>query len=57
VIQFSVGDDKNNGVRAVIAIIAFLIIAAAVVVSKRRQVSMGDDAPAAADKTPAAKVS
>ncbi|HET8583419.1 MAG TPA: sodium-translocating pyrophosphatase [Jatrophihabitans sp.] len=48
VIQFSVGDDKNNGVRAVIAIIAFLIIATAVVVSKRRQVSMGDDTPAEA---------
>jgi K(+)-stimulated pyrophosphate-energized sodium pump len=46
VIQFSVGDDKNNGVRAAVAIIAFLIIAAVVIVSKRRQVSMGDDAPA-----------
>jgi K(+)-stimulated pyrophosphate-energized sodium pump len=56
VIQFSVGDDKNNAVRAVIAIIAFLIIASAVVVSKRRQVSMGDDAPSAADAAPAAKV-
>jgi K(+)-stimulated pyrophosphate-energized sodium pump len=56
VIQFSVGDDKNNAVRAVIAIIALLIIVAAVVVSKRRQVSMGDDAPAAADKAPTAKV-
>ena len=52
VVQFSVGDDKNNGVRAVIAIIAFLIIAAAVVVSKRRQISMGDDAPTEAT-TPA----
>jgi K(+)-stimulated pyrophosphate-energized sodium pump len=54
VIKFSVGDDKNNGVRAVVAIVAFLIIAAAVTVSKRRQVSMGDDAPAAT--TEAAKV-
>jgi K(+)-stimulated pyrophosphate-energized sodium pump len=47
VVKFSVGDDKSNGVRAAVAIIAFLIIAAAVIVSKRRQVSMGDDAPAA----------
>ena len=45
VVQFSVGDDKNNGVRAVVAIVAFAIIAAAVIVSKRRQVSMGE-APA-----------
>jgi K(+)-stimulated pyrophosphate-energized sodium pump len=44
VVKFSVGDDKSNGVRAAVAIIAFLIIAAAVIVSKRRQVSMGDDA-------------
>jgi K(+)-stimulated pyrophosphate-energized sodium pump len=51
VVKFSIGDDKNNGVRAVVAIIAFLIIAAAVIVSKRRQVSMGDDAPAATAET------
>jgi K(+)-stimulated pyrophosphate-energized sodium pump len=43
VVKFSVGDDKDNGVRALVAILAFLIIAAAVIVSKRRQVSMGDD--------------
>jgi K(+)-stimulated pyrophosphate-energized sodium pump len=43
VVKFSVGDDKNNGVRALVAILAFLIIAAAVIISKRRQVSMGDD--------------
>jgi K(+)-stimulated pyrophosphate-energized sodium pump len=42
VIKYSVGDHKSNAVRAVIAIIAFLIIAAAVIVSKRRTVSMGD---------------
>ncbi|SHG09676.1 K(+)-stimulated pyrophosphate-energized sodium pump [Jatrophihabitans endophyticus] len=43
VIQFSTGDDKNNGVRAVIAIVAFVVIAGAVIVSKRRQVTMGDE--------------
>ncbi len=53
VIQFSVGDDKNNAVRAVIAIVAFLIIAAAVIVSKRRQVSMGDEAPSTPENEPA----
>jgi K(+)-stimulated pyrophosphate-energized sodium pump len=55
VVEFSVGNDKNNGVRALVAIVAFLIIAAAVIVSKRRQVSMGDDIePAAAEAVRAA---
>jgi K(+)-stimulated pyrophosphate-energized sodium pump len=51
VIKYSIGDHKSNAVRAVVAIIAFAIIAAAVIVSKRRKVSMGDmpaDAAAAA---------
>jgi K(+)-stimulated pyrophosphate-energized sodium pump len=47
VIKFTIGQDKSLGVRAAIAIIAFLIIAAAVIVAKRRQISMGDDAPSA----------
>ncbi len=50
VVQFSVGDNKNNAVRAVVAIIAFLIIAAAVIVSKRREVSMGAKPAAAVRK-------
>ncbi|MDT4923219.1 MAG: K(+)-stimulated pyrophosphate-energized sodium pump [Pseudonocardiales bacterium] len=55
VVKFSVGDNKSNAVRALVAIVAFLIIAAAVIVSKRRQVSMGDDVePAAAEAVPAA---
>jgi K(+)-stimulated pyrophosphate-energized sodium pump len=49
VIQYTVGEDKSHGVRAAIAIVAFLIIAAAVIVSKRRQVTMGDDAPATSE--------
>jgi K(+)-stimulated pyrophosphate-energized sodium pump len=53
VIQFSIGDDKNNAVRAVIAIVAFLIIATAVIVSKRRQVTMGDEAPSTPENEPA----
>jgi len=48
IIKYTLGTDKSHAVRAVIAIIAFLIIAAAVIVAKRRQISMGDDAPAAA---------
>jgi K(+)-stimulated pyrophosphate-energized sodium pump len=48
VIKYTLGEDKSHAVRAVIAIVAFLIIVAAVVVAKRRQVSMGDDAPTAA---------
>jgi K(+)-stimulated pyrophosphate-energized sodium pump len=43
VIEFSVGTDANKGVRAAVAIIAFLIIVAAVTVSRRRQVSMGGE--------------
>jgi K(+)-stimulated pyrophosphate-energized sodium pump len=49
VIKFTLGEDKSHGVRAAVAIIAFLIIAAAVIVSKRRQVTMGDDAPATSE--------
>jgi K(+)-stimulated pyrophosphate-energized sodium pump len=51
IVKYSLGEDKSHAVRAVVAIVAFLIIAAAVTVSKRRQVSMGDDAPTT---TPAA---
>jgi K(+)-stimulated pyrophosphate-energized sodium pump len=47
IIQFSVGNDKNLGVRAAISIIAFLIIVAAVVVSKRRRVAIAGDEPVA----------
>jgi K(+)-stimulated pyrophosphate-energized sodium pump len=46
IIKYTVGQDKSLGVRAAVAIVAFAIIAAAVIVAKRRQVSMGDEAPA-----------
>src|SRR5579875_3027847 len=52
VVEYSVGNDKNNGVRAIVAIIAFLIIVGAVVVSKRRQVSMGDTPATPAETEP-----
>jgi K(+)-stimulated pyrophosphate-energized sodium pump len=45
VVEFSVGNDANLGVRAAVAIIAFLIIVAAVTVSKRRRISIGGDEP------------
>jgi len=48
IIKYTLGEDKSNAVRAAVAIVAFLIIATAVVVSKRRQVSMGDEAPSTA---------
>jgi K(+)-stimulated pyrophosphate-energized sodium pump len=50
VIKYSIGDHKSNAIRAVISIVAFLIIATAVIVSKRRTVSMGD---MPADRDPA----
>jgi K(+)-stimulated pyrophosphate-energized sodium pump len=53
VIEYSVGEHRSNGVRAAVAIVAFLIIAAAVIVSKRRTVSMGD---VPGDQQPAEKV-
>ncbi len=45
VIKYTLGEDSSLAVRAVVAILAFAIIASAVIVSKRRQVSMGDDTP------------
>jgi K(+)-stimulated pyrophosphate-energized sodium pump len=45
VIKYTIGADKSLPVRAAVSIIAFGIIATAVIVSKRRQVSMGEDAP------------
>jgi K(+)-stimulated pyrophosphate-energized sodium pump len=50
IVEFSLGEDANKGVRAVIAIVAFAIIVAAVTVSRRRKVSMGDEP---ADREPA----
>jgi K(+)-stimulated pyrophosphate-energized sodium pump len=43
IVKFSLGEDKSIGVRAAVAIVAFLIIVAAVTVAKRRQVTMGDE--------------
>jgi K(+)-stimulated pyrophosphate-energized sodium pump len=43
VIKFSYGDDKNLGVRILIAILALLVIVGAVYVSKRRGIAVGDE--------------
>ncbi|NLU80252.1 sodium-translocating pyrophosphatase [Micromonospora sp. HNM0581] len=44
VVAWSVGDDRNPGLRITIAVVATLIVVAAVVFSKRKSVVMGDDA-------------
>jgi K(+)-stimulated pyrophosphate-energized sodium pump len=54
VIKFTLGADKSLVVRAVVAIVAFLIIVAAVTVAKRRQISIGDETPS--ESQAAAKV-
>jgi K(+)-stimulated pyrophosphate-energized sodium pump len=54
VVSMSVGEDQNDGLRIVIAVVAALIIAGAVYISKQRQVAIGDDEPPAAP--PAAPV-
>lgn len=43
VVQFSYGEDASAGVRAVVAILAILIITGAVYVSKRRGIAVGDE--------------
>jgi K(+)-stimulated pyrophosphate-energized sodium pump len=47
VVTFSIGNDKNTPARIIIAVVAALIIVGAVVWSKRKPISMGEDAPAA----------
>ena len=43
IVSMSVGEDQNDVLRVVIALVAVAIIAAAVVVSKRREVAIADD--------------
>lgn len=42
VVAWSVGDDRNVGLRVGIAVVATLIVVAAVVFSKRKGIAMGD---------------
>jgi K(+)-stimulated pyrophosphate-energized sodium pump len=53
VVAWSIGDDANTPLRVIVAIVAALIIVAAVLNSKRKPISMGDDAPAS---TPSEKI-
>lgn len=43
VVKFSYGEDANAGVRAVVAVLAVVIIIGAVYVSKRRGIAVGDE--------------
>ncbi|RCH65372.1 sodium-translocating pyrophosphatase [Streptomyces sp. SDr-06] len=43
IVKFSYGDDASPAVRAVVAVLALLVIICAVYVSKRRSVAVGDD--------------
>jgi K(+)-stimulated pyrophosphate-energized sodium pump len=58
VVSWSIGKDANTPLRISIAVVAAAIIVAAVVWSKRKPISMGDDAPASAgDNAPSERVS
>ncbi|AJT65437.3 K(+)-insensitive pyrophosphate-energized proton pump [Streptomyces lydicus] len=43
VVKFSYGEDKNLGVRIVVAVLALAVIVGAVYVSKRRGIAVGDE--------------
>ena len=47
IVSMSVGEDQNDVLRIVIALVAVAIIAVAVIISKRREVVISDEAPAA----------
>jgi K(+)-stimulated pyrophosphate-energized sodium pump len=57
VVTLSVGKDQNTPVRVIIAVVAAAIVAGAVVWSKRKPISMGDDAPTATGDKPTERVS
>ncbi|WP_372735453.1 sodium-translocating pyrophosphatase [Nocardioides sp.] len=48
VVSMSVGDDQHDGIRIAISLVAAGIIVVAIYVSKQREVTLGDDQPAAA---------
>jgi K(+)-stimulated pyrophosphate-energized sodium pump len=56
VVAYSVGADRNTGLRIAIALVAAAIIAAAVVFSKRKGVAVADEAAPTADKSAPEKV-
>ncbi|MGD9958535.1 sodium-translocating pyrophosphatase [Nocardioides sp.] len=50
VVSMSMGDDQNDTLRIVIALVAVVIIAVAVYIAKKRPIAIGDDAPVAEAK-------
>jgi K(+)-stimulated pyrophosphate-energized sodium pump len=54
VVSMSVGQDQNDPLRIVIAVLAAAVIAGAVIVSKRRSAVIGDDDPGTPAEPPAA---
>ncbi|MFJ8981180.1 sodium-translocating pyrophosphatase [Streptomyces sp. NPDC102282] len=49
VVQFSYGDDASAGVRALVAVVAIVVIVGAVYVSKRRGIAVGGDSEGSGD--------
>jgi len=49
IVSMSVGEDQNDPLRIIIAVVAVAIIVVAVYISKQREVSLGDDAPTPAE--------
>jgi K(+)-stimulated pyrophosphate-energized sodium pump len=45
VVNMSVGEDQNDFLRIVIALVAAGIVGVAIYISKRRPVAIGDDVP------------
>ncbi|MFI5894304.1 sodium-translocating pyrophosphatase [Actinoplanes sp. NPDC051513] len=56
VVSWSIGSDANTPLRVTIALVAAAIIVVAVFISKRKPITMGDDAPAG-NSVPTEKVS
>src|SRR5690348_11034616 len=57
VVSWSIGKDANTPLRVTIALVAAAIVVVAVFISKRKPISMGDDAPAPAGDKPTERVS
>jgi K(+)-stimulated pyrophosphate-energized sodium pump len=59
VVAWSIGNDANTPLRVTVALVAAAIVVAAMVWTKRKPISMGDDAPSApaGDSSPTARVS
>ena len=52
VVSMSVGDDQHDALRIIIALVAVAIIAVAIFISKKREVTIGDDSTPTTRTTP-----